>query len=200
MIRITGGDLRGRAVRTLRGVNSRPVLSRVREAVFNILGRDIEEVEFVDLFCGVGTVGIEALSRGARRAVFVERDVRCVRLLQRNLVDLGLENRARVVRGEALRWLGHGPGRFEVVFADPPYGSGLALETLRVLGAGPVLGGWGVVQHGRRDELPAAAGRLERVRSRRYGETAVSFYRSTSGPAPAPPGDGSGRFGEGGCP
>jgi len=185
MIRITGGDLRGRVLRTLRGVDSRPTLSRVREAVFNILGGDVEGAAFVDLFSGVGTVGIEALSRGARRAVFVERDALCIRVLRRNLVDLGLEDRARVVRTDVLRWLGRGPGRFGIVFADPPYGSGLAVETLRALGAAPVLEGWGVVQHGRRERLPAGAGGLERVRSRRYGETAVDFYRSPSGPAAA---------------
>lgn len=177
MIRITGGALRGRTLKTLRGRDSRPTLSRVREAIFNILGDSLRRSSFLDLYSGVGTMGIEALSRGAREALFVERSARCARILGENLAALGLRERGRVIRGDVLQWVESSEVCAEVVFGDPPYAGPAAARTLELLGS--VLGRgvrWVIIQHGPRQRLPDCEGSLVRVRSQKYGDTVVDFY------------------------
>jgi 16S rRNA (guanine966-N2)-methyltransferase len=187
MIRITGGALRGRRLRTMRGTRSRPTLGRIREAVFDILGPSVAGKRFVDLFAGVGAMGIEALSRGAREAVFVEKDPACLRLLEANLEALGLGNFARVVRMDAREWLARNREPLETVFVDPPYASGEAARVLdalgRAAGAERV-----VIQHGPREVLPEASGALRRLRSRSYGDSRIEVYgfEEPGGSVPGP--------------
>jgi 16S rRNA (guanine966-N2)-methyltransferase len=119
-VRIVAGEFRGRRLAAPRGARTRPTADRVREALFSILG-DVSGTRVLDLYAGSGALGIEALSRGAESAVFVERDVRAAAVIERNLASLGLEE--RVVREDAVRFLARREGTFDLVFCDPPYDS-----------------------------------------------------------------------------
>ncbi|MCK4545855.1 MAG: 16S rRNA (guanine(966)-N(2))-methyltransferase RsmD [Candidatus Eisenbacteria sp.] len=185
MIRITGGTLRGRKLKTLDGSCSRPTLSRVREAIFNILGQTVRSVTFVDLFSGVGTMGIEALSRGAEAAIFVEHDARCASILSKNLETLGLGRRATVVIADVSDWVRGPSWDADIVFVDPPYGLGLADGTLELLGrSGDKRLDCVLVQHEPKLTLPQEAGILRQVRSGRYGDTVVDVYEPATVGAP----------------
>jgi 16S rRNA (guanine966-N2)-methyltransferase len=119
-VRVVAGEFRGRRLAAPRGQCTRPTADRVREALFSMLG-DVSGARVLDLYAGSGALGIEALSRGAESAVFVERDVRAAAVIERNLTSLGLEQ--RVVRQDAMRFLAHEQGTFDLVFCDPPYDS-----------------------------------------------------------------------------
>ena len=176
-LRVIAGELRGRRLRVPPGGSVRPTSERVREAVFSTLG-DLRGCSVLDLFAGSGSLGIEALSRGASTAVFVERDERTAGILRRNLRDLGLEGRARVLRcpvGSALAALAREGRRFERVFVDPPYGRPVSeLEALLAAIGRDLLAEAGVVvvEGDRRDPVASPAG-LEPVRERTYGDTRI---------------------------
>jgi 16S rRNA (guanine966-N2)-methyltransferase len=114
------GTFKGRRLEAPRGTRTRPTADRVREALFSMLG-DVQGARVLDLYAGSGALGIEALSRGAGSAVFVERDARAAAAIERNLAALGLD--ARVARQDALRFLTRAGGPFDLVFCDPPYDS-----------------------------------------------------------------------------
>ena len=183
-MRLTGGSDRGRKLRAPRGSSTRPTASRVREAIFNILGPAPSE-PVLDLFAGTGALGIEALSRGAPRAFFVERDARALAALSRNLREFGLSDRAVVVPGSvhaALARLHAAGERFAWVFVDPPYAHGEAERTLHALAGAPFLLPCAVVvvEHDKRHQPPDSAGELHLADRRFYGDTGLSFYRRAS--------------------
>lgn len=183
MLRVIAGEFRGRRLRTPSGRTTRPTADRTREAVFNILG-DLPRGSWVlDLFAGSGAFGIEALSRGAAGAVFVENDRRAFAVLQRNLADLGLLGRSRAWLRDAARGLGFLAGegfRFRIAFLDPPYGAGLVLPALQGLISAGCMAAESllVVEHNAVEAPPEAIGSFRRSDQRRYGGTLVSFYSS----------------------
>jgi 16S rRNA (guanine966-N2)-methyltransferase len=192
-MRVIAGIHGGRRLRAPAGRATRPTSDRVREAMFMAL-EPLAGLRVVDLFAGSGALGIEALSRGAEFADFVEphRDAR--RALDENLAALGLGDRARVwpvALPRSLARLGEALSGADVVLMDPPYGGDLARETLAALGVPGRLrdGARVVLEHHHRDGPPAAAGVLTRERRRSYGETEVSTYRvRPAGGAPEPHG------------
>jgi 16S rRNA (guanine966-N2)-methyltransferase len=119
-VRVVAGEFKGRRLRAPRGMHTRPTADRVREALFSILG-DVSGAQVLDLYAGTGALGIEALSRGAASALFVERDPRAAAAIEHNLRSLGLEQPVR--RQDALRFLARGEGTYDLVFCDPPYDS-----------------------------------------------------------------------------
>jgi 16S rRNA (guanine966-N2)-methyltransferase len=119
-LRVVAGEFKGRRLASPRGAGTRPTADRVREALFSMLG-DVDGARVLDLYAGSGALGIEALSRGAASAVFVERDPAAVAAIERNLTAVGVE--AVVVRQDVLRYLARAEGPFELVFCDPPYDS-----------------------------------------------------------------------------
>jgi 16S rRNA (guanine(966)-N(2))-methyltransferase RsmD len=162
----------------LRGL--RPTSARVREALFDILGGRVAGAEVLDLFAGTGAVGIEALSRGARRAVFVEADARAVRLIAANLRRAGLEGAATVVAGDAARALERlraQGAKFSIVFLDPPYAEGAPPDVLQASAALVEPGGVLVVEHGARGRvaLEPPAG-LAAGRRYSYGDSRLSVF------------------------
>jgi 16S rRNA (guanine966-N2)-methyltransferase len=184
-MRLTGGLDRGRKLRAPRGATTRPTGAKVREAIFNILG-PAPDSAVLDIFAGTGALGIEALSRGAHSAYFVERDGRALQALHRNLKELGLVSRARVVGTEAhaaLRQLSAEGVRFGWVFIDPPYAAGVVTSVLEVLSGGNLLasGGIIIVEHDKRNVPPDSVGSIHLTDRRFYGDTGVSFYRSETG-------------------
>jgi 16S rRNA (guanine966-N2)-methyltransferase len=183
-MRLTGGLDRGRRLRAPRGAGTRPTGAKVREAIFNILGPPPQE-PVLDLFAGTGALGLEALSRGATSACFVERDARALAALHRNLRDLGLAARARVKGTEVLTGLRQlaEAGPFGWVFLDPPYAAGVVEPVLSVLAGGDLLASGAViiVEHDKRHVPPETVGGLHLTDRRFYGDTGVSFYRRETG-------------------
>jgi 16S rRNA (guanine966-N2)-methyltransferase len=123
-VRVVAGTFKGRRLAAPRGTRTRPTADRVREALFSMLG-DVGEARVLDLYAGSGALGIEALSRGADSAVFVERDAQALAAIERNLAAVGVE--ATVVRQDVLRFLARADGAFDLVFCDPPYDSAAGL-------------------------------------------------------------------------
>ena len=181
-MRIIGGELKGRVVRLPAGSRIRPTADRVKESLFNIL-HSVEDSSFLDLFAGSGNVGLEALSRGARFATFVEKDIRLIRALQRSLVQLGFAARAEVIAADAERGLGRlvqRGDRFDIIFTDPPYDQGLVLETLAWPDMRKALteNGTIVLQHSVREkpeELQVHSWIV--ADQRRYGDTVLTFLK-----------------------
>ena len=172
-MRVIGGEFRSRRLKTLPGLALRPTPDRLREALFNVLAPRIAGTVFLDAYAGCGAVGIEALSRGAARAIFVEKHAGAVRVIQENLAALGLEPRAQVLRGPAVSLLAKMEA--DIVFLDPPYL--LVREyaaALALLGEKPPA--LALVQHDKRFRLEECYGALHRTRTLVQGENAVSFY------------------------
>jgi 16S rRNA (guanine(966)-N(2))-methyltransferase RsmD len=185
---VIAGSARGRPLRTLPGLEVRPTLDRVRQGVFSSLGERVSGAVFLDLFAGSGAVGIEALSRGAERATFVESAAGCARRLQENLRRCGVEDRARLLQCDwraGIERLRRGGEAFDLIYADPPYER--FDEAAIVAAAAELLHAEGLLllEHPRRRRVPEAAGGLKRVRAMEYGQTAVSVYRVDS-PATSP--------------
>jgi 16S rRNA (guanine966-N2)-methyltransferase len=191
-MRVIAGTYRSRRLNTLRGLAMRPTSDRTRETLFNILSAEVRDSLFVDLFAGSGAVGIEALSRGARHAIFVERYPAAVSLLRANLESLGIAaavpgaksfaGMAEIIATDALEALDQLAARgakAEIVFADPPYADSAAYSALlEWLGDSELIaaGGRVIFEHSRRLVLPAVAGMLERIRLVEQGDTVLSFY------------------------
>jgi 16S rRNA (guanine(966)-N(2))-methyltransferase RsmD len=165
------------------GPGTRPLTDRVKETLFAILEPELEGAAVADLFAGSGAGGIEALSRGAARAVFVERHAGAARVIAANLRRARLEAAAEVVTRDAIAWLSdpagaaaHGP--FDVVLVDPPYEDTPAMrQALELVGPHVARRGVVVAKHFWRDAPPASIGLLASGRERRFGETALTFYR-----------------------
>jgi 16S rRNA (guanine966-N2)-methyltransferase len=175
-LRIIAGRWKVRRLTPVRGRDVRPTSDRVREAWMSALGGDLSELEVVDLFAGSGALGLEALSRGATRVVFVEKAGGALRTLKANIALLDCEERVRVVRGDALAFAaGLDRDACDVALADPPYGRGYADELMRLWVEHRFARElW--VEHGTGEPLPDLPG----LRSRRYGDTTLTTLISTS--------------------
>ena len=180
-MRISGGRLRGRTLKdpTTRAI--RPMRDAVRLALFNIWGGQADGCAFLDLFAGTGSVGIEALSRGARRATFVEQLPQALKVLNENLRTLELVSQSDVISSDVFtafdRLSALGP--FDLIFVGPPYGKALADQTLQALSAGAILAADGCLaaEVFRKEHLQKRYGRLAQARSRQYGDNLLVFYR-----------------------
>ena len=189
-VRVTGGSFRGRRLDTLPGLGMRPTSDKVKEALFAILGPRLAGARVVDVFAGTGALGIEALSRGAERVVFVERDAASLALLRRNLQALGDPRGALVVPGDGLRpetW--NSGGAVDLILADPPYRKGWPEQLLEALSAGGALaaGGLLVIEH--ETGVEPIRPEWEALQRRRYGDTTLSFFRPAAAPAEGPESD-----------
>jgi 16S rRNA (guanine(966)-N(2))-methyltransferase RsmD len=172
-MRVIAGEFRSRRLKTIPGLNTRPTPDRLREALFNVLSPNIAGTVFLDLYAGTGSVGIEALSRGARRAVFVEKSRAAAQVIRDNLQALGLENRAEVFTSKPAPVLDRLAA--DIVFLDPPYEMEREYETaMNALAAGDSK--LMIVQHASRTPLDPAYGRLQRFRILKQGDNSLSFY------------------------
>ncbi len=172
-MRVIAGEFRSRKLLSIPGESTRPTSDRLRETLFDILAPRIEGVTFVDAYAGTGSVGIEALSRGASHVYFLERDKTALETIRENLASLRVGSRATVVAGPVVRTIDRCRG--EIVFADPPYGLEAEYETVleRLAAAPPTLA---IVQHSFRFKLPDEKDALHRTRLLKQGENALSFY------------------------
>ncbi|OGR57405.1 MAG: 16S rRNA (guanine(966)-N(2))-methyltransferase RsmD [Elusimicrobia bacterium GWA2_69_24] len=198
-MRIIAGSARGRRLFSVpKAMMVRPISGRIKQSLFDILRPYVTGSYFLDLFAGTGAVGLEALSRGAQKVCFVERDPRCVAVIEKNLVHFGWAEQCRVLRGDvlgALSWIGHRSGitAFDVAFLGPPYRDEenrpltYAHRTLLNLAGAGMLSAAAVVvvQHHQKEE-PGSAPGLERFRQERYGDSRVTFYKKSPAPGPRP--------------
>jgi 16S rRNA (guanine966-N2)-methyltransferase len=181
-MRIIAGKYRSRTLRSLKGQKLRPTSDRLRETLFNILGPTVEGATFVDLYAGTGAVGIEALSRGARRVIFVEEHAPAVTLIQRNLESLGIGAQAEILSTDVSTGIERLEARrvhAQFVFLDPPYAADEEYEAaLEALGESLLVapGGRVIVEHLRKRALPEQVGELELARVVEQGDAALSFY------------------------
>jgi 16S rRNA (guanine966-N2)-methyltransferase len=170
-MRIVAGEWGGRRLVAPPGRGTRPTTDRVREAWMSAVDPYLDGARVLDLFAGSGALGLEALSRGAAHATFVEQAPPALQSLRANLAALGAAARAEVVRADAVRYVaGLEAGAFDVAFADPPYAQGFAAALMEAFAAVP-FAGLLCVEHGRNDEIPELPG----ARTRRYGDTALTF-------------------------
>lgn len=180
-MRIIGGVGRGRKLRAPKGSGTRPTGDRVKQTLFDILAPRVRDCRFLDAFAGAGGIGIEALSRGASRAVLIDHDREAAAAIHENLEGLGLAGKAQVFRQDvrvALAALGDSGVRFDIVYLDPPYDSPLYEELLEGIGRMGLLqdGGVAVAEHFHKRALPETIGGLVRARMVKIGDHRLSFY------------------------
>lgn len=179
-MRIISGTSKGRKLVTPKSQSLRPTSDRVKESIFNILRLEMEGKVVLDLFAGTGNLGIEALSRGAKKAIFVERGRQAIRLIQRNLSRLGLEEYSEIVPRDANRAIGILKQRgesFDVILMDPPYEKGLIQKTLMKLRSHPIYNKDSilVIEHNKREPLPVTLLGWNLIRQRQIGDTVITF-------------------------
>jgi 16S rRNA (guanine966-N2)-methyltransferase len=178
-MRVIAGEAKGRKLKMVPGAATRPVGDRVKEALFSILGGRVVDARFLDLYAGTGSVGIEALSRGARSAVFVDRQRQAVRTILDNLTHTGLKDRSQVVRGDAFAFLRRGDLEpFDLIYVAPPQYKGLWAKTLLALEEASLLAPEGlvIVQIHPKEYEELELRSLELIDQRKYGSTLLCFY------------------------
>jgi 16S rRNA (guanine966-N2)-methyltransferase len=179
-VRVIAGKAKGRKLRSVPGDITRPITDLVKESLFNILGGEVVDALFLDLFAGTGSVGIEALSRGTRCAIFVERNRRAIETIKENLKATGLAAQAEVIRDDVFRFLSKEPKeRFDLIYIAPPQYKGLWAETLLALDGSGFLaeGGLAIAQIFPKEYEDLALKSLDLVDQRKYGSTMLCFYR-----------------------
>jgi len=197
-MRVIAGKAKGRKLRSVPGDVARPITDRVKESLFNILGDEVIDTLFLDLFAGTGSVGIEALSRGARQAVFIERSRRAIETIKENLKITGLAAQAEVIRDDVFRFLAREPAippnfggerggapkeKFDLIYIAPPQYQGLWAKTLLALDGRDFLteGGLAIAQIFPKEYRNLELKNLSLVDQRKYGSTMLCFYRFWAG-------------------
>ena len=188
-MRISGGIAKGRRIASKKllkaspeGERLRPTSSKVREALFDILRNEIEGARFVDLYAGTGTVGIEALSRGAGEAFFVEPDSLRIASMRKSVITMGVDAKSSVIQSRAEQFLQKATARnqsFDIFFVDPPYQTDEIERVLPLIGEDKLLSEDGVVivEHFFKRQIPEKTGALKIIKSYRYGDTMLTLYR-----------------------
>jgi 16S rRNA (guanine966-N2)-methyltransferase len=184
-MRIVAGRFKGRTLQGPTGPGLRPTSDGLRETIFNVLANRVVGTRFLDAFAGTGAVGLEALSRGAGHATFVERDRRAVSLLEQNVLLCGATSDSNIVRDDFVGVTGRHRrlGQFEIVFLDPPYDFDDLRSVLAEAAELVAPGGLVVLEHSRRRTLPEPIADLQRARLLKSGDSALAFY------VPGPPAD-----------
>lgn len=187
-MRIISGTLRGRKLAAIQGAAIRPTSDRVREAIFNILSSAVRDACVLDLFAGTGAMGIEALSRGATRAVFVDGRKASFTVIRKNIEALGLQERSRVILWDIaknLNCIGSAGSSIDLVFMDPPYHRNLIGPALFHLDHSHILvpGARIVVEHAAAEPMPERIAGYEVADQRKYGKTLVSFLNYAMNPS-----------------
>ena len=181
-MRIIAGRSKGMPLQAVRGRNTRPTSDKVKGSIFNIIQDRILDSVVLDLFAGTGNLGFEALSRGARKAVFIDRDINAVKTIRRNCESLGYRDQSDIYRGDALGLLTRIAKHdilFDIIFIDPPYNYGFGDALLFSINDSAILHEHGIIilEHDAKSLLPDRVADLHCFNRRKYGGTGVSFYR-----------------------
>ncbi|MFH1753064.1 MAG: 16S rRNA (guanine(966)-N(2))-methyltransferase RsmD [Candidatus Omnitrophota bacterium] len=182
-MKIIGGEFKGRRIEIPKGVQLRPTSDKVREALFNIIKDRVIGASVLDLFAGTGSLGLEALSRGAKSVTFIDLHKRCVDTIKKNLRELQIDSagKARVHNNDAfkaLRKLGDLKSKFDLIFLDPPYYDNMTKKSLMYICNYDILNPSYLIicEHFKKDPMPDKVECLTNVRQARYGDTVLTFY------------------------
>ena len=177
-MRVITGSARGRRLNELKGTETRPTTDKVKESIFNCIQFDVEGAHVLDLFAGTGQLGIEALSRGAQSAVFVDRRTEAAKLVRDNLTLCGLNDCAQVVCGDAMGYLSSLRTKFDIIFLDPPYETELLEQALAHIARFDILTPRGIIvaESPLDKSLPALSTPYGVYREYRYGKIKVTIY------------------------
>jgi len=178
---IIGGIHKGRTISMPKGAKIRPTSNKVREALFSILSNRVIDAEVLDLFAGSGSLGIEALSRGAARSIFIDNNINCIKIIRYNIKDLELLPQSKIMQLDAMQGIKKlsTDTKFDLIFLDPPYFNDWIKKALIKIDQYDILKtlGLAVCEHHKKELLPEKIGRLTRFKENRYGDTVLSFYR-----------------------
>lgn len=186
ILRVISGEAGGHNLKTIKGNTTRPTTGRVKDSVFNIISSFLADASVLDLFAGTGNLGIEALSRGAKRAVFVDKSRECASVITENLVHTKLLERSTVMTSDfshAISRLQAEGMKFDLIFLDPPYNKNFVQKTLNNLANSDIIlnNGLIVAEHDYIDTVPEQVDDIKLLRSERYGDTVISFFRKSNG-------------------
>lgn len=176
-MRVITGEARGRRLETLEGEDVRPTTDKVKEAIFSAIQFDIQGRTFLDLFAGSGQMGIEAISRGAVSATFVDSSRKAIDVVRKNLNNVGFYSRAKVVHTDSLGFLNMNTEAFDIAFLDPPYGTGVLQQALPLVAEKMKKTGIIIAESNENDEILQNYGEFVLDRERHYGKIKVSVFR-----------------------
>ena len=174
-MRIITGRARGKKLVTLEGKDVRPTSDKIKESLFNILQFNIEGRVFLDLFAGSGQIGLEAISRGAEKAVFVDSSKKSIAVIEQNVQHTGFTAESKVVNADSLMYIRHTAEKFDVAYVDPPYKTGILQEVLPYVAEAMNEGGIIVCEHP--VEVPEEIGEFAKLKDYKYGKIILTSYR-----------------------
>lgn len=180
-MRIVAGTHKGRAVKSRKGNSTRPTLERVKESLFSIINPYVEGSSFLDLYSGTGNIAFEALSRGAKRAVMIEKDPEALKIIIENVNSLGFEDISRAYKNDTIRAieiLGKKREKFDIIFMDPPYKDEVCTETIKNIEKSGILAEGGIIiaEHHIAEKLHEKIGIYKKIDERDYSIKTISFY------------------------
>jgi 16S rRNA (guanine966-N2)-methyltransferase len=177
-LRIISGEYKGRILSSVKKPGIRPSSDKVKGSIFNVLKDEVEGKRVLDLFAGSGNLGIEALSRGAETATFVDSSPQSIKVIKDNIESLNLRKRSKIVGKDCLKALPKLEARFGIIFADPPYLSGFAQEIMDLVVKHDLLEKKGilVLEHHKKEAFKCPEGKLHYVKAKTFGDTRVSFF------------------------
>ncbi len=176
-MRVITGSARGKRLKTLEGIDVRPTTDRVKESIFSIIHFDLEGATVLDLFAGSGQLGIEALSRGAKFATFVDSSRSSIEVTKENLLSTGLMTNARIASMDSVDFLKGTKSTYDIALLDPPYHKGILLSALPLLEKIMNPGGIVICEHEKELTLPDNIERLEKIKSYNYGKITLSLLK-----------------------
>lgn len=176
-MRIISGEHKGRRLTGGKRAKIRPTSDRVKESIFNVLREEVVGRRILDLFAGAGSMGMEALSRGAESATFVDASFQSINILKKNLKNLNLENKSKVLRADGLKALRKFEQSFHIIFADPPYLKGFAQKVIHSTAQSDVLESNGilVLEHHKKETISSPEEKLPLLKQKKFGDTVISF-------------------------
>ncbi len=179
-IKIIAGELRGRKIYTLPSQDTRPLLSRVRKSLFDIIKLHLAYCHFLDLYAGSGSVGIEALSRGAEKVIFIEQGNAANELIKNNIKKMGITDRSQVLLIDVLSYLKDCNGKFDIIFSGPPYFSGENIKVLEIIAFKNILNKNGLLicQQHKNEKYTEKTGNIKLIRNEKYGDMRLIFYEN----------------------
>lgn len=176
-MRVITGIAKGKRLKTLEGLDTRPTTDRVKEGIFNIIQFDLPASKVLDLFAGSGQIGIEALSRGASYCVFNDQNRQAQQIIKDNLINTGLYKSSRVISMDAKAYLNSTKEEFDIVFLDPPYNKGILQEILPIVAKKMTDRGIIICEHEKNEELPEKILDFDLKKQYKYGKIMISVYK-----------------------
>ncbi len=178
-MRVISGDRKGHRIGAGKRAGLRPTSDRAKESIFNVLRGEVMGKRILDLFAGAGSLGIEALSRGAEQVTFVDASLRSINVLRENLDNLNLKDRSKVIRSDAVKALGKLEQSFHLIFADPPYLKGFAQRIISRIAQSEVLsiGGILILEHHKKETFSYPEEHLSLLKQKKFGDTVITFLQ-----------------------